>query len=239
MYSANIKFLHSFHLDLSLHLSVWAIRTMILPLKIFFFFKTSLFVLKPSSTTRTYSKMCSLPLPVYTGKHIQEWLLLESLPSHFFATLKWTFLNSFSHSFICWSILGLEFKFCFKTLTIPFCLQKELNASNIWLGQELCSHPNFTVFPTQTATQDTRSQHYCFLLTAWLIAWQRNQPKISSCMLNMKIFFFSNMIVEEKNVFVLKSLHYWEKLHCFVFPFFNAHFQCQNYYSFGDESPVF
>lgn len=32
-------------------------------------------------------------------------------------------------------------------------------------------------------------------------------------------FFFPNMIVEEKNVFVLKSLHYWEKLHCFVFHF--------------------
>lgn len=165
MYSANIKFLHSFHLDLSLHFSVWAIRTMILPLKIFFFFKTSPFVLKPSSTTRTYSKMCSLALPVYTGKHIQEWLLLESLPSHFFATLKWTFLNSFSHSFICWSILGLEFKFCFKTLTIPFCLQKELNASNIWLGQELCSHPNFTVFPTQPhRTQDPSTTVSCWQL---------------------------------------------------------------------------
>lgn len=161
-------------------------------------------MLKHNSTTRTYSKMCSFPLPVYTGKHIQEWLLLESLPSHSFATLKWTFFHSFSHSFICWSILGFEFKFYFKTLTIPFCLQKELNASNIWLGQELCSHPNFTVFPTQTATQDTRSQHYCFLLTAWLIAWQRNQPKISPCMLNMKIFFFLTWLWKKRMFLCLK-----------------------------------
>lgn len=163
---------------------------MILPLKIFFFLKLHPLCLNPALLLEHTPKCVPSLSLVYTGKHIQEWLLLESLPRHFFATLKWTFLNSFSHSFICWSILGLEFKFCFKTLTIPFCLQKELNASNIWLGQELCSHPNFTVFPTQTATQDTRSQHYCFLLTAWLIAWQRNQPKISLCMLNMKIFFF-------------------------------------------------
>lgn len=157
---------------------------------LFFFFKLHPLCLNPALLLEHTPKCVPSLSLVYTGKHIQEWLLLESLPSHFFATLKWTFLNSFSHSFICWSILGLEFKFCFKTLTIPFSLQKKLNASNIWLGQELCSHPNFTVFPTQTATQDTRSQHYCFLLTAWLIAWQRNQPKISSCMLNMKIFFF-------------------------------------------------
>lgn len=52
-------------------------------------------------------------------------------------------------------------------------------------------------------------------------------------------FFFPNMIVEENNVFVLKSLHHWEKLHCFGFPFLKAHFQCENYYSFGDETPFF
>lgn len=146
-----------------------------------------------------------LPLPAYTGKHIQEWLLLESLPSHSFATLKWTFFHSFSYSFICWSILGLQFKFCFKTLTIPFCLQKELNASNIWLGQELCSHPNFRVFPTQTATQDTRSQHYCFLLTAWLIAWQRNQPKTSLIMyIEYEDFFFLTWLLKKIMFLCLK-----------------------------------
>lgn len=171
-----------------------------------------------------------LPLPVYTGKHIQEWLLLESLPSHSFITLKWAFFHSFSHSFICWRIFGLEFKFCFIVVTIPFHLQKELNASTIGSGQELCSHLNFRVFPTQMAkmaTQDTRFQHYCFLLTTWLIAWQRNQPKISLIVhVKYEDFFFLNRIVEEKNAFVLRSVHYWEKLHCFVFQFFNAHFQC-------------
>lgn len=151
---------------------------------------------------------------------ITSWVIAKS----FFCHIKMDNFHSFSHSFIYWSILGLELKFWFKTLTIPFHLQKEFNASNIGLGLELCSHPNFSVFPTQ----DTRSQHYCFLLTAWLIAWQRNQPKISLIMyVKYEHFFFPNMIVEEKNVFVLKSLHYWEKLHCFVFfQFFNAHLQC-------------
>lgn len=122
-----------------------------------------------------------LPLPVYTGKHsgaITSWVIAKSFFRHF----KNRHFFTHFHILSCCSILGLEFKFCCKTLTIPFCLQKELNASGIGLGQDLCSHPNFRVFPTQMATQDTRSQHYCFLLTAWLIACQRNQPKISLIM---------------------------------------------------------
>ena len=68
-------------------------------------------------------------------------------------------------------------------------------------------------------------------------------------MLTVKTFFFSPIWLWKKSIipplffpkelflkgyFVFKSLHYSEELHCFVFPSFNAHFQYQNYYSFGD-----
>lgn len=85
----------------------------------------------------------SLPLPVYTGKHIQEWLLLESLPSHSSATLKWTF----SHSFICCSILGLEFRFHFKTSTIPYLPSKGIKCRKHLVQSGTMQPPEFYCLP--------------------------------------------------------------------------------------------
>lgn len=68
-------------------------------------------------------------------------------------------------------------KFWFKTLTIPFHLQKEFNASNIGLDQELCSHPNFSL-PNTDGHTGHKIPVLLFLADS-LINSMTNQPKIS------------------------------------------------------------
>lgn len=55
------------------------------------------------------------------------------------------------------------------------------------------------------ATQDTRSQHYCFLLTAWLIAWQEINPKsLSSRNIEYEDFFFLTWLWKKRMFLCLK-----------------------------------
>lgn len=162
---------------------------------------------------------CVPPFPcLYRKTHsamITSWVIAKSFFCYFkmyIFKFVFTFFHLLEH-------FGTWVQVLFWNSNHTFYLQKKLNASNIWLDQELCSHPEFSLPNT-----DGRTGHKIPALLFLADSLINSMTKKSNQNLSHRIcwiwrFFLPNMIVEEKNVFVLKSLHYWKKLHCFVFPF--------------------
>lgn len=107
--------------------------------------------------------------------HNPDRILLKSWPSHSSTILKWRF----SHFFNLLQHFGPWINLHFKTLIVPYWLQRELKFGPV----RKCSAIQIVLLSSQHGwLHGISSQHYCSLLIPWLIIWQKNHPKISTVM---------------------------------------------------------
>lgn len=176
-----------------------------------------------------------LPLPscLHRKTHsgtITSWALANSFFRHFKTDI---------FTFICCSILGLEFRFHFKTLTIPCCPSKGIKCIKhlVWSGTMQLS--KFYCLPNADNHRGHKIPALRFLADSLInsITKESTQKSFSSCIWTWRFYlppppmtadvlfqnFFSQMAVLKiflclKVCTTVKSCTVW------IFPSFNAHF---------------